>query len=71
MLLGHEISISSTLLQLAMPTVDFKKVEVQTLVLHTIHQVRPANGRIERASYFPFTKTSFCNKMLDLLRDAL
>ncbi|KAF2131741.1 hypothetical protein P153DRAFT_336326 [Dothidotthia symphoricarpi CBS 119687] len=69
--LGRHIFYSNLLSQLAMPTVDFAKVETHCMILQTVYQVGPPNRSVERGAHENFNDELFCNAMLNQLQDNL
>ncbi|PVH93270.1 hypothetical protein DM02DRAFT_676940 [Periconia macrospinosa] len=67
--IGHHIQYLNILTQLAMPTVDFAKVETQCLILQTIHQAGPPldDYGIERIAHHILTDGKFCEAILNEL----
>jgi hypothetical protein len=68
---GKNIFYSNILAQLAVPTLDFAKVETHCLLLQTILQAGPSNSSIERISHHVLTDTLFGNAMFEQLEAAL
>lgn len=63
---GRNLLYSNILLQLAMPSVDFAKVETHCLVLQLLNQAGPpAEGCIERTTHRILTDASFCKSLLE------
>ncbi|KAF1968390.1 hypothetical protein BU23DRAFT_514913 [Bimuria novae-zelandiae CBS 107.79] len=71
--LGYRIQLLGILDQLAMPTVDFSKVETQCLMLQTIHCVGPRSEKsdLERLGHEIILDAQFCHSMLTQLERAL
>lgn len=68
---GRNLLYSNILLQLAMPSLDFAKVETHCLLLQLLSQTGlSANGLIERTSHAILTDTSFCRPLLSQLNAA-
>jgi hypothetical protein len=69
--LGSNLIYPNILVQLAMPGVDFSKVETQCAIIQDIHQVGvPEHNQFERKSHWPLQDPSFCQKLLQLLENA-
>jgi hypothetical protein len=80
---GYNICYLNILAQLAMPTVDFAKVETQCLVLHTIHlagpplklgsaeRVTPEPVTRQRVTHGPLTNENFCRALMRELEAGL
>lgn len=64
---GRNIVYLNILRQLAVPTLDFTKVETQCLIAQIVHQTGPANGLCERTNHCILTEAVFCHGMLDQL----
>jgi hypothetical protein len=47
-----------------MPVINFDKLKTQLLIMHTMHQVGPANGYVERVKHQVITEDAFCDAML-------
>ena len=62
--LGRNIFYSNILAQLAIPTLDFSKIETQCLLLQTVTQVGLPNGDIERTSHCILTDRTFGTTMI-------
>lgn len=71
--IGYNIQYLNILTQLAVPTVDFAKVETQCLILQTIHQAGPPlnDASIERVAHQILTEGSFCEAILNDLEAIL
>jgi len=71
--IGHDIQYLNILTQLAVPTVDFAKVETQCLILQTIHQAGPPSNDagIERVAHQILTEGNFCEAILNNLEAIL
>jgi hypothetical protein len=67
---GCEIMYENILVQLAMPAVDFGKVETQYLMQQIIHQTGPMNGQVERILHWILQDAQFCDSMLGQLESA-
>ena len=67
---GHDIFYSNILTQLAMPTVDFSKVETQCLILQTVTQTGLPDGNVERVNHKILTDYTFGSAMIARLEDA-
>lgn len=67
--IGYEIQYLNILTQLAMPTVDFAKIEAQCLILQIIHQAGPPlnDASIERVAHRILTDGTFCEATLNEL----
>jgi hypothetical protein len=68
--LGHDIFYSNILTQLAMPTLDFSKVETQCLILQTVTQTGLPDGNVERVNHKILTDYTFGSAMIARLEDA-
>jgi hypothetical protein len=69
--LGRNIVFANILAQLAMPSVDFAKIETQVVIAQVVHQAGPPkNEYVERATHRILTEDSFGNTMLDKLETA-
>jgi hypothetical protein len=69
--LGRDIFYQNILAQLAMPMLDFAKVEVQALLLQTVHQAGPSNGRVEREAHHIVAEKAVGSAMLEQLEKRL
>jgi hypothetical protein len=71
--IGHNIQYLNILTQLAVPTVNFAKVETQCLILQTIHQAGPPSNDagIERVAHQILTEGNFCEAILNNLEAIL
>ncbi|CAI6342345.1 unnamed protein product [Periconia digitata] len=71
--IGHYIQYLNILTQLAVPTVDFAKVETQCLILQTIHRAGPPlnDAGIERVTHQILTDENFCEATLSELEAIL
>ncbi|RYO29176.1 hypothetical protein AA0111_g6158 [Alternaria arborescens] len=69
--LGHNIIYSNILAQLAIPSVDWTKVETQCIVLQSIQQTGLSDQSIERSSHSILGKSSFGHAMLEQLETNL
>ncbi|KAL1791853.1 hypothetical protein ACET3X_009604 [Alternaria dauci] len=69
--LGHSIIYSNILAQLAIPSVDWTKVETQCIVLQTVQQTGPSSQSIERSSHSILREPSFGRAMLEQLETNL
>jgi hypothetical protein len=68
--LGQNIIYSNILAQLAIPSVDYTKVETQCIVLQTVQQTGPP-GHIERSSHSILAESTFAHAMLEQLENNL
>jgi hypothetical protein len=68
---GRNIIYSNILTQLAIPTIDFAKVETHTLCLQVIGQCGASNGLPSRISHSILLDESFCRAMLAQLELSL
>ncbi|KAH6502438.1 hypothetical protein HBI55_034300 [Parastagonospora nodorum] len=68
---GRNIIYSNILTQLATPTIDFAKVETQTLLLQAVGQCGLPNGLSSRTSHSILLEDSFCHAMLAQLELSL
>ncbi|KAG9202858.1 hypothetical protein G6514_003880 [Epicoccum nigrum] len=68
--LGREIFYSNILTQLAIPTLDFSKVETQCLILQTVTQTGLPGGTVERVNHRILTDYTFGSAMIARLEDA-
>ncbi|KAF2622185.1 hypothetical protein BU25DRAFT_403259 [Macroventuria anomochaeta] len=62
--LGRNIFYSNILMQLAIPTLDFSKVETQCLMSQTVTQVGLPNGDVERTSHRILTDSTFGSTLI-------
>ncbi|KAH8731001.1 hypothetical protein GQ44DRAFT_822597 [Phaeosphaeriaceae sp. PMI808] len=69
--LGRNIVYQNILAQLAMPTLDFTKVETLVLILQAIHQVGPGTVHDERVNHHILTEYAFGNVMITKLEEVL
>ncbi|KAG9186949.1 hypothetical protein G6011_10057 [Alternaria panax] len=69
--LGHKIIYSNILAQLAIPSVDWTKVETQCMVLQTVQQTGISNQSIERPSHSILIGSSFGHALLEQLETNL
>ncbi|KAJ4987967.1 hypothetical protein SVAN01_06542 [Stagonosporopsis vannaccii] len=68
--LGRNIFYSNILTQLAMPTLDFSKVETQCLVQQTITQVGLSNGSVERTNHHVLSDPILGVKLIENIKIA-
>lgn len=68
---GRNIIYSNILTQLAMPTIDFAKVETQTLLLQVLGQCGLPNGLSSRTSHSILLEESYCHATLAQLELSL
>ncbi|KAI4913140.1 hypothetical protein J4E85_010873 [Alternaria conjuncta] len=69
--LGSNLVHSNILAQLAIPSVDFTKIETQCIILQAVHQAGPPSQCIERSGHSILTETSFGHAMLAQLESNL
>jgi hypothetical protein len=69
--LGHRIFSSNIIAQLAIPTVDFSKVETQCIILQAAQQVGPSDQNFERASHLNLTEAACGHAILEQLEITL
>ena len=70
--LGSGIQWQNILLQLAVPSVDFKKVETSLVILQSIYQAGPpGNGSVLRAGHEIVDDENFACSLLETLNEAL
>ncbi|KAH7080409.1 hypothetical protein BKA63DRAFT_464782 [Paraphoma chrysanthemicola] len=70
--LGQAVAYTNILAQLAIPIVDFAKVETQCMTSQVVHQAGlPSDGHVERKSHRVLTEGPFANAMLDQVGIAL
>lgn len=71
--IGYKIQYQNILVQLAMPVVDFAKVETQCLILQTIHRAGPSSSKkiLERSAHEILTAESFCRVLVSRIKAAL
>ncbi|KAE8440778.1 hypothetical protein EG329_006578 [Mollisiaceae sp. DMI_Dod_QoI] len=70
--LGYRIQWQNILLQLSMPTVNFKKVETGLTVLQAIYQAGPPKGdHVLREGHAIVEDENFCTALLNVLEQAL
>jgi hypothetical protein len=69
--LGHHIQWANIILQLAMPSVDFKKEDTTLLFLQCIYQSGPPNGSVLRESHQIFFDVGKTKSLIDLTRLAV
>ncbi|KAF1951418.1 hypothetical protein CC80DRAFT_424735 [Byssothecium circinans] len=71
--IGFTIRYANILVQLAMPTLDFSKVETHCLITQAVQQAGPPSlhGQIERISHRVLLEDSFCDAFLAELEGAL
>jgi hypothetical protein len=69
--LGGHIFYSNILTQLAIPTLDFSKVETQCLVSQTVTQVGISNNEVERTSHQILKDPTFGSTMIANLEVAM
>jgi len=68
--LGRNIMYQNILAQLAMPSLDFAKVECHVLILQIVHEVGPNDSRVERTHHI-VAEEAFGNAMLKQLEVSL
>ncbi|KAH4108552.1 hypothetical protein HBI25_111470 [Parastagonospora nodorum] len=68
--LGRNIMYQNILAQLAMPSLDFAKVECHVLILQIVHEAGPNNSRTERTHHI-VAEEAFGNAMLRQLEVSL
>ena len=69
--LGVHIQWQNVLLQLAMSSVDFKKVETSIFIIQVVNQAGPPNGSSDlRTAHGILDDDEFARTMLDQIRDA-
>jgi Protein of unknown function (DUF3638)/Protein of unknown function (DUF3645) len=70
--LGYRIQWHNILLQLSLPSVDFKKTETGLVILHSIYQAGPSsNSNVLRASHEIVDNENFAHALLGSLHEAL
>jgi len=70
--LGHRLQWLNVLLQLSMPTIDFKKAETGLIILQTIYQAGPRHAQnFLRAGHVCVAEEQFAVRLLDTLHEAL
>jgi hypothetical protein len=69
--LGHSVVYTNILAQLAIPSVDFTKIETQCMVLQTVLQTGPPSQCIERSGHTILTEVAFGHAMLAQLESNL
>jgi len=68
--LGYEIQWQNILSQLAIPSINFAKVDTTFLLLQVSQQIGPNNHSPSRASHEVLSNERFCASLLDRLREA-
>ncbi|KAM0714645.1 hypothetical protein Q7P37_009943 [Cladosporium fusiforme] len=63
--LGHHIQWANMILQLAMPSVDFKKEDTTLVFLQCIYQLGPPNGNVLRESHRIFSDDAKVASLID------
>lgn len=71
--IGYRIQYQNILVQLAMPVVDFTKIETQSLILQTLHRAGPlsSNNSVERTAHEILANESFCRALTDKIEASL
>ena len=71
--IGYRIQYQNILVQLAMPTIDFAKIETQCLLMQTLHRAGPRSNdnRVERAAHGILIDLSFCQVLADKIEASL
>ena len=68
--LGHHIQWHNILVQIAAPSVDFKKDETALFVFQCIYQAGGSNGTPLRAAHSPASEDQYGHTLLECLRSA-
>lgn len=71
LLLGHRLQWENILLQLAMPSVDFKKLETTLVILQCLSQAGPRSVTPMRSAHQKLSDNTLANKILEVLNTAL
>ncbi|KAI4686606.1 uncharacterized protein J4E84_005887 [Alternaria hordeiaustralica] len=69
--LGHNIIYSNVLAQLAIPSVDWTKIETQCMILQAVQQTGPPGQGSERSCHSILTESAFGHAMLEQLESNL
>ncbi|KAI1175689.1 hypothetical protein F4777DRAFT_549550 [Nemania sp. FL0916] len=68
--LGHLIQLYNILLQLAAPSVDFKKEETAIFILQCLYQAGPRDNKLLRASHTILDDRNFSRRLLESVETA-
>jgi hypothetical protein len=69
--LGTHVQWSNILVQLFAPTIDFKKVDTNLVLLQAIRQAGPSSETTIRKGYVELCRDQFCHRLLQGLAESL